>query len=94
MSGNVRAARIAGAFAFAAAVLTWNATFERGIVLASNRYLAAQRAHKEGHGPFVYVQDFMRPAVGASARRATVWTAPVAIIGLAVVRFVSRYQRM
>jgi hypothetical protein len=82
------AERWAAGLALAAVVVTWNATFDRGIVLAANRYLAAQRAHAQGRGPSVQVQGVMQPAVAASARRATVWSLPVAGLGIGVVRFV------
>ena len=83
-----RAERWAAGLSLAAVAITWNATFDRGIVHAANSYLAAQRAHAQGGGPFVQVQSVMQPAVAASARRATVWSLPVAGLGIAVVRFV------
>jgi hypothetical protein len=83
-----RAERWAVGLSLAAVAITWNATFDRGIVLAANNYIAAQRAHIAGRGPFVHVRSVMQPAAAASARRATVWSLPVAGLGIAVVRFV------
>jgi hypothetical protein len=83
-----RGERWAAGLALAAVVVTWNATFDRGIVVAAKTYLAAQRAHKEGRGPAVQVHSVMQPAIADSARRATIWSLPVACLGIAVVRFV------
>jgi hypothetical protein len=83
-----RGERWAAGLALAAVVATWNATFDRGIVIAANAYLAAQRAHAERQGPIVQVQSVMEPAIAASAWRATLWSLPVGCLGIAVVRFV------
>ena len=82
------AERWAAGLAIAAVIVTWNATFDRGIVGAAKAYLAKQRAHAAGRGPSVQVQSVMRPSAAASARRATIWSLPVACLGIAVVRFV------
>ena len=93
MSVDSRRVRVSAALVLGAAVVVWNAVFDRGIADATNRYLALQQQHTRGDGPFVYVQDVMRPAAAESARRASTWSALVGLAGLGAVGWVSRRPR-
>jgi hypothetical protein len=88
-----RAARIARALWIAWAVVVWNVVFDRVIVVAGRRYIAAAaRAAALPAGPFASMDDWMRPAVSRGFWIATAAAAAVLVTGLAAVRRAARHQ--
>jgi hypothetical protein len=75
------------------AAIVWSQIFDWGIVEAANRYKFMQRQAADGQRPFVYVKNVMRPAIADSARRATVWSAPIGLVGLMAVRMARRQPK-
>jgi hypothetical protein len=73
-----------------AAIVAWNAVFDRVIVLAGRQYIrAAESADAAGHS--LAIDDWMRPAVVRAFWQATAVGVGVAILGfLAVSRSVRR----
>jgi hypothetical protein len=90
MSARRRAGHVAVALTLLAILFTWNALFDRAIGGAVRRYLQLQGTRVAENGPFVYVQDVMRPAAREGAIRATAWCVPIAAVGFVVVRWSRR----
>ena len=78
-----RAARIALALWIAWAVIVWNVVFDRVIVVAGRRYIAAAGAPD---APHPNMDDFMRPAVTRGLWIASAAGGAVFLTGLACVR--------
>ena len=77
------AARIALALWIAWAVIVWNVVFDRVIVVAGRRYVAAATA---ADAPRPNMDDFMRPAVTRGLWIASAAGGAVFLTGLACVR--------
>ena len=77
------AARIALALWIAWAVIVWNVVFDRVIVVAGRRYIAAAAAPG---APRANMDDFMRPAVTRGLWIASAAGGAVFLTGLACVR--------
>lgn len=61
--GPARAARIATALWIVWAAIVWNVVFDQVIVLAGQEYVHAAVVAANGSGPYVGIDDWMRPAV-------------------------------
>jgi hypothetical protein len=80
------AARIARALWMACAVVVWNVVFDRVIVVAGRNYVAAVGRTGGAHaGPFLNMDDWMRPAVTRGLWIATAAGGLVLVAGLAAV---------
>jgi hypothetical protein len=82
----MRAARLARVLWFTWAIIVWFVVFDRVIVVAGRAYIVAAEAAARTAGPYVRMDDWMRPA-----RVRAFWTATVAAgiilgIGLTAVR--------
>jgi hypothetical protein len=93
MSADRRRVRLAAAFWLVLAFLVWHDRFNYGIRTAARRYLVAQHQHVLGRGPFIPINQVMRPEASAAAIAATKWSAVVACVGLTVVAAAARRRR-
>jgi hypothetical protein len=84
----VPAARIARALWIAWAVIVFNVVFDHVIVVAGRSYIAAagQAIRANPSGPFVNMDEWMRPAVARGFWIATAAAGAVLLTGLAAVR--------
>jgi hypothetical protein len=85
-----RSARIAASLWIALAVVVWNVVLDQVIVLAGRRYIIAAIASADAMGPFVIVDDWMRPAVTRGFWYATVAAAAILALGAAASRRATR----
>ena len=69
------------------AVVVWNVVFDRVIVLAGRRYLAAASAAAQAGGPYARMDDWMRPAVVNGAWVASAASAAILLAGFCALRF-------
>ena len=85
-----RSARIAAALWIAWAVVVWNVVFDQVIVVAGRRYIIAAIASADAMGPFVRMDDWMRPAVTRGLWLATLAAAVILAIGFITLRLATR----
>jgi hypothetical protein len=75
------------------AFLVWNVVFDRVLVLAGRRYAHdAAMAVREGHA-YLYIDNWMRPAIAHGVRVASVTALGIAAFGLIAVVVASRLDR-
>ena len=89
------AARIARILWIAWAVIVWNVTFDRVIVVAGRSYinaasLAAENAPPGSEPRFLKIDDWMRPAVRRGVWIASAAGGTILVTGLVAVRVASR----
>jgi hypothetical protein len=77
--------RVALAAWLAAAVVTWNAVFDRHVEAGARDYVDRQDAFVRGRGPRADMDATMRAATADGLRSATLWTLLVLAPGLAAV---------
>src|SRR6187200_210737 len=53
------------------AFVVWNVVFDRVLVLAGRQYVYAATRAARGSGPYLLVDDWMRPAVARATRTAS-----------------------
>ena len=80
---RISRARIAALLWLACAIVVWNVVLDQTIVLAGRRYLVAAIGAAQGPGPYLRIDDWMRPAVVRGFWLAT--AAAAAILGVACV---------
>ena len=84
---------VAIALWIALALVVWNVVFDRVLVVAGRQYVyVAARAARES-GPYVRVDDWMRPAVSRATRTASGSAAIVLTIGAAMCAVAVRRSR-
>ena len=88
-----RPARIAAALWIAWAVVVWNVVFDQVIVVAGRRYFIAAIASADAMGPFLRLDDWIRPAVTRGAWLATIAAAIILAIGFVTLRLATRSPR-
>jgi hypothetical protein len=67
------------------AVAVWNVIFDRTLVLAGRRYVyAATIAARQG-GPFLRIDDWMRPAIGYGIRVASAVSGAIVVLSMAAI---------
>ena len=71
------------------AVVVWNVVFDRVIVLAGRRYIAAASAAAQAGGPYARMDDWMRPAVTNGAWIASAASGAILLVGFCAWRFAS-----
>ena len=74
---------VALALWIALAFVVWNVVFDRVLVVAGRQYVYAATRAARGSGPYVRVDDWMRPAVSRATRTAS--GAAVLILTIGVV---------
>lgn len=72
---------VAIALWIALAIVVWNVVFDRVLVVAGRQYVYAAALAARGSGPYVRVDDWMRPAVSRATRAASGSAAIVLTIG-------------
>src|SRR3954454_21914537 len=76
-------------FAFA----VWNVIFDRTLVLAGRRYVwAATIAAREG-GPYLRIDDWMRPAIAHGVRLASLVSGAMLVVSMALIYAAHRRRR-
>jgi hypothetical protein len=84
-----RELRIAIALWIAWAVIIWNVVFDQLIVFAGRRYIQAAALAAQAGGPYVRIDDWMRPAVRGGLWMASAAAGAVLAIGLLGARLAS-----
>lgn len=87
---SARAVRVAAGLWIAWAVVVWNVVFDHVIVMAGRAYLSAAVHAARGAGPYVRMDDWMRPAVTRGLWIASLSALALVVVGLAGVRAASR----
>lgn len=72
---------VALALWIALAFVVWNVVFDRVLVVAGRQYVYAATRAARGSGPYVRVDDWMRPAVSRATRAASGSAAIILTIG-------------
>ena len=72
---------VALALWFALAFVVWNVVFDRVLAVAGRQYVHAATWAARGPGPYVRVDDWMRPAVSRATRTASGSAAIILTIG-------------
>ena len=80
-----RAARMARWLWIAFAIVVWNVVFDRVLVLAGRQYVHAATVAARGSGPYLRVNDWMRPAITRGLWTATAAAAVILAVGLVCV---------
>src|SRR5207249_1804957 len=70
------------AFAF----VVWNVVFDRVIVNAGRRYIELANASAESNGPYLKIEDTMRPARSRALWLATASGSVILVVGLVALR--------
>jgi len=76
-------------FAFA----VWNVIFDRTLVLAGRRYVWAATVAAQQGGPFLRIDDWMRPAIAHGVRTASLTALAIAAFGLVAVAIASKLDQ-
>ena len=74
------------AFAF----LVWNAVFDQVIIDAGRHYVEIATASGEANGPYLKIEDTMRPARSRALWLATASASAILLVGFAALRRVPR----
>lgn len=93
MGASRRTARVAVALWIALAVVVWLVVFDRVLVLAGRRYVHAATIAARSSGPYLRVDDWMRPAVSRATRTASGAAGLILTIGLVTLALAVRRSR-
>jgi hypothetical protein len=80
-----KAKRVACALWIVLAIVVWNVVFDRVLVLAARQYVYAATVAARGEGPFLLIDDWMRPAVRRGVLTASLAGGAVLVVGLGAV---------
>jgi hypothetical protein len=72
------------------AFVVWNVVFDRVLVVAGRQYVYAAARAARGSGPYLLVDDWMRPAVARAARTASGAAVLILTIGVAACAVAAR----
>ena len=84
---------VAIALWIALALVVWNVVFDRVLVVAGRQYVYAATRAARGSGPYVRVDDWMRPAVSRATRTASGSAAIILTIGAVTCAVAARRSR-
>jgi hypothetical protein len=90
MRASRQSAGVALALWIALAFVVWNVVFDRVLVVAGRQYVAAATRAARGSGPYVRVDDWMRPAVSRATRTASGAAVLILTIGVAMCAVAAR----
>jgi hypothetical protein len=76
-------------FAFA----VWNVIFDRTLVLAGRRYVWAATVAAQQGGPFLRIDDWMRPAIASGVRVASAVSGAIVVLSMAAIYAAQRRDR-
>ena len=82
--------RVAVALWITWAVVVWNVVFDHTIEIAGRAYLHAAAVAARSGGPYVRIDDWMRPAASAALWSACAAAAVILAVGVATVRVATR----
>jgi hypothetical protein len=85
-----RTVRMARWLWIAFAIVVWNVVFDRVLVLAGRQYVHAATVAARGSGPYLRVNDWMRPAITRGLWTASAAAAVILAIGLICVPLAAR----
>ena len=74
---------VALALWIALALVVWNVVFDRALVVAGRQYVVAATRAGQDSGPYLRVDDWMRPAVSRATRTASSAAVLILTIGVA-----------
>jgi hypothetical protein len=72
------------------AIVVWNVVLDRILVLAGRRYVYAAALAAQGPGPYLRINDWMRPALARGVWTATGTAAALLAVGLVLIAFAVR----
>src|SRR5688572_21295478 len=78
---------------FVLALVVWNVVFDRVLVLAGRQYVYAATQAARGSGPYLRVDDWMRPAVSRATRTASGAAVLILTIGVGMCAVAARRSR-
>jgi len=81
---------VALALWIALAFVVWNVVFDRVLVVAGRQYVSAATRAARGSGPYVRVDDWMRPAVSRATRTASGAAVLILTIGVGMCAVAAR----
>jgi hypothetical protein len=81
---------VALALWIALAFVVWNVVFDRVLVVGGRQYVYAATRAARGSGPYVRVDDWMRPAVSRATRTASGAAVLILTIGVATCAVAAR----
>ena len=85
--------RLAAALWILWAVVVWNVVLDQTIVLAGRRYVVAAIGAAQGAGPYLRIDDWMRPAVARGLWLATAAAAVILAVAFVSLRLATRRAR-
>jgi len=84
---------VAVALWIALAIVVWNVVFDRVLVVAGRQYVYAATRAARSSGPYVRVDDWMRPAVSRGTRTASGAAFLILTIGVVMCAVATRRSR-
>jgi hypothetical protein len=90
---RARSWRIAAALWIVFAVVAWNVVLDQVIALAGRQYIIAAVWSAERMGPYVRINDWMRPAVTRGFWLANAAAATILTVGFVGLRLAARSSR-
>jgi hypothetical protein len=75
------------------AVVVWNVVFDHTIEVAGRAYLHAAAVAAQSGGPYLRIDDWMRPAATRGLLTATAIAAAILVTGFGMLRFASLRAR-
>jgi hypothetical protein len=88
-----RAVRLAVVLWLLFAFAVWNVIFDRTLVLAGRRYVWAATIAARHGGPFLRIDDWMRPAIAQGIRVASAVSGAIVVISMAAIYAAQRRDR-
>jgi len=85
--------RLAAALWIAWAVVVWNVVLDQTIVLAGRRYIEAAIGAAQRGGPYLRIDDWMRPAAARGVWLATAAASAILLTGFISLRAAARSTR-
>ena len=82
--------RIAAWLWIALAVVVWNVVFDQVIIDAGRHYIEIANASAGSNGPYVNIEDTMRPARSRALWLATASAGAIAVVGFLALRGAQR----
>ena len=88
-----RLTRVALALWIVWAVVAWNVVFDHALVVAGRQYVQAAGAAARAGGPYVRIDDWMRPAVTTGLWTASATALTILAVGWLGIRRAGEWRR-